>query len=375
MNGLVVILKKLFAVILTAAIMLASASYTGAVSAKGAVLIEADSKAVIYSVNEDMRLPMASTTKIMTAVITLERVPLDSVVTVSKRAAETEGSSMYLKESETVTVLELLYGLMLVSGNDAATALAEYVGGSVEGFVALMNEKARSLGLANTSFETPSGLDGKAHYSTAYDMALLAAYALKNDAFAEIVATKTASFDGRYLVNHNRLLFSNEYVIGVKTGYTMSAGRCLVTAAKKDGVTLVAVTLSDRNDWNDHAAMYEDAFQRLEKTYYCREDDVYKIPVVGASKNFVRASPNKSLFGVSFDGSSDADVSVLLPRFLYADVKCGDTVGKISVKSADGTVLETDIIANESIEAVRKISLWDRILSLFIKYSEGENYA
>lgn len=205
---------------------------------------------------------MASTTKIMTAIVAIENMPTDYIVTVPKEAVNIEGSSIYLYEGEKITCLDLLYGLMLESGNDAAAAIAIAVGGTMERFVMLMNEKARELGLKNTHFANPHGLSCEDHYTSAADLARITDYALGNQLFAEIVSTKryTACEGSRYYVNHNRLLFSYDGMIGVKTGYTIASGRCLVTAARRNGRTLIAVTLNDYYCSADHARMLDTGF-------------------------------------------------------------------------------------------------------------------
>jgi D-alanyl-D-alanine carboxypeptidase len=179
---------------------------------------------------------------------------------IPKEAVGIEGSSMYLREGEVLTLQELLYGLMLHSGNDAATALAIYCGGTVEGFSQLMNDKAHRLGLTGTHFENPHGLDSPNHYSTARDLAVLAAYAMKNPIFARTVSTKNVRVGERSLQNHNKLLWRVEGADGVKTGYTKAAGRILVSSATRDGRRLICVTINDGNDWADHAVLLEDGF-------------------------------------------------------------------------------------------------------------------
>ena len=216
-------------------------------SAAAAVLMDADTGQVLYDHNGSRRMLIASTTKIMTALVALERASPTDVITV-KQEHMTEGSSMYLRPGERVTVEELLYGLLLCSGNDAAEALADGCGGTAS-FVRRMNSLAGELGMEDTSFENPSGLDGQAHYSTARDMARLAAY-----------AARSVAIGGRTMTNHNRLLRAVPGCIGMKTGYTRAAGRTLVSAAERDGRRLVAVTLQDGNDWADHAALYDWGF-------------------------------------------------------------------------------------------------------------------
>ena len=227
-------------------------------SASAAVLMDADTGQVLFDHNGGQRMLIASTTKIMTALVALERASPTDVITV-KQEHMTEGSSMYLKPGERVTVEELLYGLLLCSGNDAAEALADGCGGTAS-FVRRMNGLAGELGMEDTSFENPRGRDGQAHYSTARDMARLAAYAAGNHTFVRLCSTRSVTIGGRTMTNHNRLLRAVPGCIGMKTGYTRAAGRTLVSAAERDGRRLVAVTLQDGNDWADHAALYDWGF-------------------------------------------------------------------------------------------------------------------
>ena len=228
-------------------------------SAASAVLIEQSSGRVLYQQDPDTERLIASVTKIMTALVALEHGDKDQSYTVTVQDMA-EGSSMYLKPGDVLRLEELLYGLMLASGNDAALAVAHCVSGSVEAFVELMNETARHLGLIHTHFVNPNGLDAEGHYSSAGDMAALAAYALQNQDFRRIVSTASITIGDRYLANHNKLLRMCEGCIGVKTGYTKAAGRTLVSAAVRDGMTLVCATLNDGNDWNDHMTLLDYGF-------------------------------------------------------------------------------------------------------------------
>ena len=228
------------------------------VSATACVLMDADSGRVLYEKNGRQRMLIASTTKLMTALVALERAKLTDTITVTA-SHMVEGSSMYLKPGETVTVEELLYGLMLCSGNDAALALADCCGG-LDAFVQAMNEKAAALGMADTHFANPNGLDDEEHYSTARDMAQLARAAVNEPTLLRMASTRQASIGGRTLTNHNKLLGRMEGCLGLKTGYTKAAGRTLVSCAEKDGRRLVAVTLRDGDDWNDHEALYRWGF-------------------------------------------------------------------------------------------------------------------
>ena len=229
------------------------------VSATAAVLMDADMGQVLYEKNGDRQMLIASTTKIMTALVVLEHAAPDDVITVTPDHMA-EGSSMYLRAGETVRVEELLYGLLLCSGNDAALALTECAGGLTP-FVALMNEKAAALGMAHTSFANPNGLDADGHYSTARDMAVLAAAAVENPTFRRICSSRSVTIGQRTMENHNRLLRQVEGCVGLKTGYTQAAGRTLVSCTERDGCRLVAVTLQDGNDWVDHAALYDYGFR------------------------------------------------------------------------------------------------------------------
>lgn len=229
------------------------------VSATAAVLMDADMGQVLYEKNGDRQMLIASTTKIMTALVVLEHAAPDDVITVTPDHMA-EGSSMYLRAGETVRVDELLYGLLLCSGNDAALALTECAGGLTP-FVALMNEKASALGMAHTSFANPNGLDADGHYSTARDMAVLAAAAVENPTFRRICSSRSVTIGQRTMENHNRLLRQVEGCVGLKTGYTRAAGRTLVSCTERDGCRLVAVTLQDGNDWADHAALYDYGFR------------------------------------------------------------------------------------------------------------------
>ena len=231
------------------------------VSAAAAVLLDADSGRLLYDKNGEKRMLIASTTKLMTALVALEQGGLQQEITVTG-GHMAEGSSMYLRPGEKLTLETLLYGLLLSSGNDAALAVTECMGGAVP-FVARMNEKAAELGMENTHFANPNGLDDEAHYSTAEDMAKLAAAAMDDPVLRRVASTRTARIGGRTLTNHNKLLSRVEGCVGLKTGYTRAAGRTLVSCAERDGVRLVAVTLQDGDDWNDHASLYEQGFRVL----------------------------------------------------------------------------------------------------------------
>lgn len=240
-------------------------------SAQHAILMDADTGAVLYEKDADTPSLIASTTKIMTGLLICENCDLDEKVTVPPEAVGIEGSSVYLRAGEVLSVRDLLYGMLLQSGNDAAAALALHLCCSIEAFAGQMNEKAQELGLTNTHFANPHGLDAEDNYGSARDLASLTAYALKNPDFAQIVSAGSYRAGERYFTNHNKLLWRCEGAIGVKTGYTKKAGRILVSAAERNGRTLICVTLSAPDDWNDHCALYDYGFSQYEMTEIATE--------------------------------------------------------------------------------------------------------
>ena len=303
-------------------------------SARSMVLVESGSKSVLDSVDCHSIMPMASTTKIMTALVVLETLALDTVVTIPAQACGVEGSSVYLKAGEKLLVRELLYALMLASGNDAATALALAAAKSEDAFVSLMNKKAASLGLKNTHFTNPSGLPDDNHYTTAYELALITCHALENPDFCDIVSCKSTSISynnvagGRYLTNHNKLLFMYEYTVGVKTGFTKKAGRCLVSAAKKDSVTLVCVTLNAPDDWNDHITAYNSCFKKVSYGIIARRGDIRVFLATPDGKRVVCANEN-DIYGIIIDGRVPSQ-KIYAPRFVYSPKAKGQSVGEVA---------------------------------------------
>lgn len=254
-------MKKIGCGLLIALSLFASA---GAVSAQGAVVLDADTGAVLFEQNADKQLPMASTTKIMTALVAISEGDLDRVYTVKKEYTGVEGSSMYLREGEQITLRDTLYGLLLESGNDAAVAIAGECGG-LNAFVQKMNDKAAELGLQNTHFDNPNGLDGETHYTTARELGIIAAAAMQDETFRQIVRTRNYRAGEHTMGNHNKLLSMYDDAVGIKTGFTKRSGRCLVSAAERNGRTLVAVTLNAPDDWNDHMAMLNSGFAQYEE--------------------------------------------------------------------------------------------------------------
>ena len=315
------------------------------VSARSAVLLDAESGQILYGKDEHTRRGMASTTKIMTALIALEQADLDDTVIVAPEACGVEGSSIYLFPEEEITMEALLYALMLQSANDAAEAIAYAVSGSIEDFVALMNEKADALGLSATHFDNPHGLDGETHYTTAYELAKIAAAALENETFREIVGTEKKAIPlhngeaTRLLVNHNRLVREYDDIIGVKTGYTRACGRTLVSAAEQNGVTLICVTLDDGNDWVDHRALLDYGFSLYETiTLTERGEFTYEIPVCGGMKTAVTVANTETVTVSLPKNHGEIQTVIELPRFVYGGIEKGQILGAVRF-FADGREL------------------------------------
>jgi len=331
------------------------------ISAKYACVIDAMSGNVLYEKNAYEKHSMASTTKIMTALVALENKPLSDIVTASAEAAGTEGSSIYLKQGEKITLEDLLYGLMLASGNDAAVAIAEHVGGDVDTFAKMMTEKAKSLGLKNTSFKNPNGLDEEGHYTTAYDLAIITKAALENEKFKEIVSTKTKNISNadesymRTLSNHNKLLKLYPDCIGVKTGYTKKTGRCLVSAAERDGFRIIAVTLNAPDDWNDHMRMLDYAFSSYSAKPLIIKDMVLKtIPVSNGSSDRLELLADDNCF-VTITGKDDLaniNLKYKTPQKIDAPIKKGTIIGNVEISYKDKFLKEINLIAGVDISYV-----------------------
>lgn len=323
------------------------------VSAGAAILIEADTGTILYAKNEKERRSIASTTKIMTALLTLEEGDLDSPFTVDSTAILVEGTSMGLKEGDIVTRRALCYGMLLPSGNDAANAAAINISGSYSAFAEKMNDKAKALSMENSNFVTPSGLDAKGQYSCAYDLAVLTAYALKNNDFKEICSKSNAKVSlgnppyERWLSNSNKLLKSYPDCIGVKTGFTDNAGRTLVSAASRNGVTLIAVTLNAPNDWQDHTKMLDYGFGKVKCHNMNYNTDSLSVSVIGSDKEFVKLTSKEVSLPVTESQRSEVKAIVHLPHFIYAGVKSGEKVGKIEYILNGKIIASADIITME----------------------------
>ena len=335
------------------------------VSACAYVLMEADSGRVLAAHNELQERSIASTTKIMTALVALEHSVLSDRVTV-KSAHLKEGSSMYLRAGETLTMEELLYGLLLPSGNDAAECIADFCGGK-EQFVAWMNEKAARLGMEHTAFANPSGLDEQGHYSCARDMAVLAAHAMRQPVFLRLASTKNASVGSRTMSNHNKLLSRYDGCIGLKTGYTGEAGRTLVTCVERDGMRLIAVTLYDGNDWQDHTALYDYGFSayRLQTPIH-RGTPVASVAVRGGKSVFVQAVAQADFSWPTAEGET-LTTRVCVKDAVDAPVPIGGVLGEIAFYSGDTEVGRIALVADagvETVDAAEQISFTQRLIRL-----------
>ena len=333
-----------------------------AVSAEHAIVMDGKTGRVFYEKRADDKSLIASTTKIMTALLVCQNCNVLDMVTIPKEAVGIEGSSMYLREGEKLTVQELLYGMMLASGNDAAAALAIYCGGSMEAFVAMMNEKAQILNLSNTHFANPQGLDAPEHYSTARDLAQLAAYAMDDPIFAQTVATKRISAAGRMLQNHNKLLWQMDGAEGVKTGYTKAAGRILVSSASRNGRRLICVTINDGNDWADHKALLNDGFADFFQAQLVTKGDILgTIPVLGGTKETVSVYAAEDF---AYPIVKDENVHFVLSHkdVVFAPVVAGASAGFAYVCVDGCAVGKVPVIYEETIEQPRtpKISIWER---------------
>lgn len=341
-------MKKIFAVLLiTVLISICFSIVCEADSAVSSVLINGETGEVLYYKNARKKLPMASTTKIMTALLLCENIKdLDTTFTATKEAVEVEGTSMGLKAGDKVSANALLFGMMLSSGNDAANMAAIAVSGSIEKFVSLMNKKAKQLNLCDTHFATPSGLDGEDHHTTALDLASLTRTALKNKRFKKAAGTKsiTLSYGGsaHTLTNHHRLVREFSDIIGVKTGYTKKAGRCLVTAAENNGMYLIAVTLNDRNDWKDHREIINGGYELLKNNQKTQNEKTVFVPLsCGGS---VKATVPMLEY---YSDNNDLKVKVALPKFVYPEIKAGEEIGTAYFYKNYKCIKELKITAKE----------------------------
>jgi len=348
------------------------------VSANSAILINADTMDVLYSKQEHEKRGIASTTKILTSLIALEYGEPEKQIIAKKEAVTVEGTSIGLKAGDRITLKSLVYGMLLESGNDAANVTAFAISGSITEFSVLMNKYAKSIGMTNSNFTNPSGLTDENHYSTAYDMALLTSFAIKNPIFKKICSTESAVIDfgtpeiSRKLSNHNRLLEEYDGVFGVKTGYTKASGRCLVTACEKNGVTLICVTLNAYDDWNDHKKLYDYGFSLYSDVVSDTDIEDIKIPVVCASKKTVSVDFAYNFKLNIIKDSKGITSDIYIEKFLYPPVKKGDIVGEIVYRDANKKVIEVvPLVSSDNASA-----LYDEIKELSIiekikKFIEG----
>ena len=375
-------MKKLFALFLSLTIISATLVTKAeaekapppSVSAESAVLIDLESQAVLFEHNISKRLGMASTTKIMTALIAAERAELSALVQIPDEAIGVEGSSIYLARGEALTMEELLLALLLQSANDAATAIAIAVAGSIEAFADIMNERVSEMGLQNTHFTNPHGLYDDEHYTTAYDLAIISAHALKNETIAKIFSTYKATLpissecQKRVLVNHNKLLKLYRGAIGVKTGFTKKTGRCLVSAAERDGLTLIAVTLNAPDDWRDHMSMLDFGFANFESVTIAEPGAFsYSLPATGGERESVTLTNATSLKMTLPKERGAVHYSVeTLHRFEFAPIFKGDELGRVYCSYDDRFFAESVLVCARDLPKSHGKQSWiSKIIGIF----------
>ncbi len=328
-----------------------------AISARSAVLIDGTSGRVLYEHNAYEQLPMASTTKIMTGLLACESGKLEETVKASAFASGTEGSSLWLKIGEKQTLKDLTYGLMLKSGNDAAVAIAEYLGGSTEAFALIMNKRAREIGAVNTSFKNPHGLDTDDHYTTSFDLALIAKEAMKNDKFREIVSTKTYSIPmegekwDRALKNHNKLLWQYDGCNGVKTGFTKKCGRCLVSSAEKSGQRLICVTLNAPDDWNDHKYLLDYGFENFHAETVVKKEEPVKTVTYNKKYKKRAVIVAKEDCAISLKENDKITTEISVDK-IKAPMKKNSTVGKMTVYCNGEKINDIELVTAEDLKEV-----------------------
>ncbi len=341
------------------------------ISAKSYVVMEQSTNSVIFSKNMDVRMKPASTTKILTAICAIENARLTDLVTVSKNSAYQEGSSMYLKEGDKITLENLVYGLMLNSGNDAAVAIAEHIGGSVEKFSNIMNNKAKDIGAKNSNFENPNGLDSDNHYVTAYDLALITSYCLNNEKFSEIVSTKSKVIKGtdglnKYLSNHNKMLHLYPDCIGVKTGFTKKSGRTLVTSAKKEGIKIIVVTLNAPNDWSDHKKLLDRGFASVKKEKIIDNTKVVdEVKVKDGILENVPVKCEEEFYGIKLANNNDEYDVVYKYNKLKAPVLNMQKAGEAYVFKNGKEIFKTNLITTKEVAKKKQFSIIEFIKRIF----------
>lgn len=342
----VIILLKKFAFFLALLFAFPITVYAADNSAQSAIVMDADTGIILYERNAYEQRSIASTTKILTALLAIESNRLDETVRINDEMLQTEGSSLGLRANDTITLYDLIVGMMLTSGNDSANAAAYFLSGGLEEFAQLMNKRAAELGMKSSHFVTPSGLDEGDHHSTAYDMALLGAAAVQNETFCKISAMKSADIiisDKKVTVyNHNKLLARDEAFFGIKTGFTSKAGRCLVSSKNYNGNKLICVTLNAPDDWNDHVNLMSEC----EKKYNEYEvADKLEINVVGAQVDTISASYQQKYYILS-----DLRIEIYHSPFVYAPVKKGERIGYVYVYSKDKLIERLPIEVDEEVK-------------------------
>lgn len=359
--------KKLIILTLTIYFLLTPYSFgeKPSISAQSAILIDAKSGRVLLEYNPYIKLPMASTTKIMTALVTLEKGDLKDIIEVPSEAVGVEGSSIYLRENEKISLEDLLYGLMLRSGNDSAVAIAKHIGGDLEGFNRLMNKMAKKIGALSTQFLNPHGLSEEGHYTTAYDLSLITKAAMENEKFKEISSTKKWKAnreENDLFYNKNKTLWEYEGGDGVKTGYTMAAGRCLVASATRDGTQLIAIVLNDRNWFEDCYKLMDYGFDNFANYVVVEEGKHFgEIPVVNGNKASVSVVGKKSFFyPLKEDEVGKIEIYRELPETINAPIKKGDRLGKIYVYFDGQLIHSGKLVARNN---VGKLKIWHRLLN------------
>lgn len=340
---------------------------------KAMCVMEAKSKRVLYTKNENIALAMASTTKIMTAITAIESgANLDGKFTISPKAVGVSGTSLYLRKGERFCLRDLLYGLMLISGNDASVAIGEHVAGSSKDFVEIMNKKASEIGAKNTHFDNTHGLDSKSHYTTAYDLALITSYAMQNQIFKDIVSTKTYKItneDGktRYLRNKNKLLFSMDGCNGVKTGFTDDAGRCLVTSCERDGMDIVCVVLNSGPMFEESQRLIEKAFNEyhlIDLTSFYTFPTTLKVSEGEEDKVCITTS-EKFYYPLKNSELKKIKIIYNLPQTLEAPVSKGEIIGEVQIFIDNNLLFSEEIY---TINQVRRNSIWQKLKDLIEKW-------
>ncbi len=329
------------------------------ISARAAAVYEPETERFIYMKNPDERLGMASTTKIMTALIALETLDEDEMITANADCCGIDGSSLYLRPGETMNVIDLIYALLLQSANDAACVLAHRIAGGIEEFANLMNRKAEELGLKNTHFKNPHGLDDKDHYTTARDLSLLTAEAMKNERFLDITSTKRqeirVSDETKIIVNHNKMLNRRKGCVGVKTGYTKKCGRCLVSSANDCDIQVIAVTLDAPDDWRDHEKLYELAYSMIERRTLCERGDFeYDIMILGGRSDTVKISAKEKVSVIVDKDTDEITPHIKLSQYYSAPIAKNEIMGTVIFTVDEKEIGRAYLVAENNVDKIDK---------------------